>query len=243
MTDRTPTRAPAARIRREGGFSLVEVALALMVAAGGMVAVFALFPASMRQTVSARADMKGALFASTVLETIAGNVRQIDDIATWNDPQAWWEIAANGLFDGSGSAEDRARAKSRVQFSNAYTAEAFRKASKNNDDGLDAFSPATVDVAADYPVPSKVDAFYKDTILYFGREEGAVEPGSPIPPQFLIRFETIKRKALGKNGQELDNTFIPNRYLVSVVSSPNASPQIFVHEQIYAQEYYFVHRP
>lgn len=228
MTQRT-LRAPAARARREGGFSLVEVALALMVAAGGMVAVFALFPASMRQTVSARVDMKGALFASTVLETIAGNVRQIDDVAVWNDPEAWWKVAANGLDIDLPS------------WSQSKTASQFRTAARNSDSGLDDFSPATVDVAINYP--EKVNAFYKDTIRYFGREEGEVTPGSPIPPQYLIRFETIKRRALGRSGQELDNAFLPNRYLVSVVSSPNASPQIFVHEQIYAQEYYFVHRP
>lgn len=223
--------APAARARREGGFSLVEVALALMVAAGGMVAVFALFPASMRQTVSARVDMKGALFASTVLETIAGNVRQIDDVAVWNNPQKWWEIAVNGLDIDLPS------------WSQSKTAAEFRNAARNSDSGLDDFSPATVDVAINYPENSKIDAFYRNTIRYFGREESEVTPGSPIPPQYLIRFETIKRKSLNGNGQEINNTSLPNRYLVSVVSSPSASPQIFVHEQIYAQEYYFVHRP
>ena len=224
MMHHTP-RALGARARREGGFSLVEVALALMVAAGGMVAVFALFPASMRQTVAARVDMKGSLFASTVLETIAGNVRQIDDIAVWNDPQKWWEIAANGLDIDL------------PNWNESKTAAQFRDAARNSDSGLDDFSPATVDVAIGYP--SKVDTFYKDTIRYFGREESEVTPGSPIPPQYLIRVETIKREAYGIGG----NARLPNRYLVSVVSSPDASPQIFVHEQIYAQEYYFVHRP
>ena len=31
--------------------------------------------------------------------------------------------------------------------------------------------------------------------------------------------------------------------LVTLVSSPNAQPQIFVHEQVYSQEYFFLHRP
>lgn len=228
MTNRRTNRAP--RARREGGFSLVEVALALMVAAGGMVAVFALFPASMRQTVAARVDMKGALFASTVLETIAGNVRQIDDVAVWNDPRKWWEIAANGLDIDLPS------------WSQSKTAAEFRSAAQSDSGGDSGFSPATVDVAINYP--ASVDNYYKDTIRYFGREEDAVDTRNPqIPPQYLIRFETIKRRAIGRNGQALAGSSVPNRYLVSVVSSPNASPQIFVHEQIYAQEYYFVHRP
>ncbi len=233
MTKPVPRRAAAAaRGRREGGFSLVEVALALMVAASGMVAVFALFPASMRQTVSSRVDMKGALFASTVLETIAGNVRQIDDVKVWNNPQQWWAVAING-FDQNGLDS------SQLAWNKGYTAEQFRSAAEGSDDGLGDFSPATVDVAIGYPAASGVPAFYKDTIRYFGREEAELTPGSPIPPQYLIRFETIKRDAYGIGG----NARVPNRYLVSVVSSPAASPQIFVHEQIYAQEYYFVHRP
>ena len=233
MTTKTPPSraAAAARGRREGGFSLVEVALALMVAASGMVAVFALFPASMRQTVSSRVDMKGALFASTVLETIAGNVRQIDDIKVWNNPQKWWAVAING-FDNSGLDS------SQLAWNRGYSAEAFRAAT-DGDSGLGDFSPATVDVAIGYPENVSQSDFYKDTIRYFGREETELSPGSPIPPQYLIRFETIKRDAYGIGG----NSRVPNRYLVSVVSSPAASPQIFVHEQIYAQEYYFVHRP
>ena len=227
MTDDTRTRAPATRAGREG-FSLVEVALALMVAATGMLAVFALFPASMRQTVSARTDMKGALFASTVLETIAGNVRQIDDIAVWNNPQKWWAIAVNELFEGDD------KAKNTLKWANSYTASEFRSAARGGNNGNDDFSPATVDVAINY----NADADYKDVIRYFGREEDEVKPGSPIPPQYLIRFETIRRKTPGAA-----ETVLPNRYLVSVVSSPKASPQIFIHEQIYAQEYYFVHRP
>ena len=231
MTKPVPRRAAAvARGRREGGFSLVEVALALMVAASGMVAVFALFPASMRQTVSARTDMKGALFASTVLETIAGNVRQIDDVKVWNNPQQWWAVAING-FDQNGLDS------SQLAWNKGYTAEQFRSAAEGSDDGLGDFSPATVDVAINYQ--ANTDPLYKDMIRYFGREEDEVKPGSPIPPQYLIRFETIKRDAYGIGG----NARVPNRYLVSVVSSPAASPQIFVHEQIYAQEYYFVHRP
>ena len=218
-----PVRAAAARRRREGGFSLVEVALALMVAAGGMVAVFSLFPVSLRQSVSSRVDMKGALFASTVLETIAGNVRQIDDIAVWNDPQKWWEIARNDLDVPAWSA--------------GKTAKDFRDAATSSNTGLGDFSAATTDVAIRYKEPN--DNFYKGTIRYFGREETTVDTSDPTPPQYLIRLEVVKRNAYGVGG----TARLPNRYLVSLVSSPDASPQIFVHEQVYAQEYFFVHRP
>jgi hypothetical protein len=44
---------------------------------------------------------------------------------------------------------------------------------------------------------ANTDPLYKDMIRYFGREEDEVKPGSPIPPQYLIRFETIRRKTPG----------------------------------------------
>ena len=72
------TRTPHAAGRPRAGFSLVEVALALIVAAGGLLAIFGVFPISLRQSANSRGDMGQMTFASTVLETIAGNIRTID---------------------------------------------------------------------------------------------------------------------------------------------------------------------
>ena len=87
------TRTPHAAGRPRAGFSLIEVALALIVAAGGLLAIFGVFPISLRQSANSRGDMGEMTFASTVLETIAGNIRTIDRIAVWNDPEQFWDAA------------------------------------------------------------------------------------------------------------------------------------------------------
>ena len=89
--DETRNRRPADRSRT--GFSLIEVALALIVAAGGLLAIFGVFPVSLRQSSNSRADMGQMTFAATVLETIAGNIRTIDRISVWNDPEQFWNVA------------------------------------------------------------------------------------------------------------------------------------------------------
>ena len=78
---------------RRSGFSLIEVALALVVAAGGMLAIFGVFPISLRQSANSRSDMGELTFASTVLQTLAGNIRTIDRIDVWNDPSKFWNAA------------------------------------------------------------------------------------------------------------------------------------------------------
>lgn len=224
--------------RRKEGFSLVEVALAIMVAASGMVACFSLFPTSLRQEAASDSDLGGALFGSALLETIAGNVRQIDDIADWNDPEKWWTIAIAGT--GLPIGWDTGR-----------SAEKFKEASDSDSDPYDSigFAAPTVDLAARY-VPPKTQAdkqYYANTIRYFGEEKDTVDTTPPalallVPPtQYLVRLEVVKRRALDPDGTETDA--IPNRYLVSLVSSGEAYPQIYIHDQVYAQEYYFVHRP
>ena len=71
-----------ARFRRQG-FSLIEVALALMVVAVGLLSVFGVFPVSLRSSQMARSDLSGSAFASSLLQTIGGNIRGIDDIRIW----------------------------------------------------------------------------------------------------------------------------------------------------------------
>ena len=81
------------RVRRRAGFSLIEVALALVVAAGGMLAIFGVFPIALRQSQNSRSDMGEMTFSSTVLQILAGNIRTIDRIDVWNDPGKFWDAA------------------------------------------------------------------------------------------------------------------------------------------------------
>ena len=77
---------PSESARRRAGFSLVEVTLALLVAAGGLLTIFGVFPVALRQSQMSRSDMGETAFADSVLQTLGGNIRAIDDISVWNDP-------------------------------------------------------------------------------------------------------------------------------------------------------------
>lgn len=63
------------------GFSLVEVNLAIMLVALGMLVLFSLFPAGLSQGARAHADTQAALFGGYVLNTIRANAARM----TWAD--------------------------------------------------------------------------------------------------------------------------------------------------------------
>lgn len=209
---------------------MIEVTLALLLAATGLLAVFALFPASLRLSEESRADMIESTFASSVLETIAGNVRQIDDVADWNDPDTWWKIAND-----NGSVF-RCPVKS-------ATAEQFRKAWESGSaDGYGGFSLSTVQVAALY----KTSNTRPNEISYHGNEyfENQVPDNAPgmdklnDPPQWLLRVQTVRRTASSGG-----NSRLPNRYVVTVVSTTTPKPEQYVRNATYSREYTFLHRP
>lgn len=216
-----------------GGFSLVEVALAILVAAGGLVSAFSLFPVSLRQSADARSDLIEASFAATVLETIAGNVRQIDDVAVWNDPAQWWKTAVGSCFTTS---------------LNTYaTPKEFQDGFDAGSQDVKGFSLPTLQVAEMYS-GSKNDCH---EIRYYGIEltdsqhkaRGTAAPGKiQEPAQWLLRLSIVKRPAVS-DGQKLSVSLVPNRYLVTVVSTPVPKPEQYVHHAAFTQEYVFVHRP
>lgn len=65
MNPRTP------KTKREAGYSLVEVTLALLVVAIGLTSTFSLFPEAMKNTRAAISDAEVALFADYVFSTLA----------------------------------------------------------------------------------------------------------------------------------------------------------------------------
>lgn len=70
------------------GFSLIEVTLALLVVALGMLALFSLFPSGLREGDNALMDTHVALFGEYVMASLHANALKID---RWND---WDKIAA-----------------------------------------------------------------------------------------------------------------------------------------------------
>ncbi len=237
------------RARRRSGFSLIEVALALVVAAGGMLAIFGVFPISLRQSANSRSDMGELTFASTVLQTLAGNIRAIDRIDVWNDPSKFWDAAvgSTGLpkfASGVSSADMKAKYDSAL-----------------NGASTSPFSPATTYVAQTWAAQTQdevtsLPANKRENIWYFG-EENTETPDVPaadkiaVPAQYLIRLAAVRRRV--GNGNVLapdtdsrppgERVWAPNVYIVSVVSTDRGFPDVYIREPLYSQEFTFVHRP
>lgn len=238
-------------VRRRAGFSLVEVALALIVAAGGMLAIFGVFPISLRQSQNSRSDMGEMTFASTVLQMLAGNIRAIDRIDIWNDPGKFWDAAVGttGL----------------PKFSEGKTS-AWMKGQHDNALGgnlTSPFSPATTYVAQLWRNQSQdevtsLPSGKQENIWYFGAEDMETptipEPDKIVlPAQYLIRLAVVRRRAR-HNGADMvapatdtrhhgESVFAPNVYIVSIVSTDRGYPDVYIREPLYSQEFTFVHRP
>lgn len=242
--------------RRRSGFSLIEVALALVVAAGGMLAIFGVFPISLRQSSNARSDMGEMTFATTVLETIAGNVRTIDRIDVWNDPAQFWNVAVGGTglprFKESGKFVTSAQMKR--DYDRALSGQL-----------TDPFSPATTYVAKTWKAQKQfetTDSEDGENIWYFGEESESTPQNSDTakiakPAQYLIRLAVVRRaarRASGNSGSDITapasdsrhpdvTVYAPNVYIVSIVSTDRGYPDVYIREPLYSQEYTFIHRP
>lgn len=111
--------------RKKAGFSLIEVNMAILIAAGGLLALFSLFPTGMRQSVMAQADMYQSTFANSFFETVSANIREIDDLETWNDFEGFCEKAMEGT--GVGTAADIKNATNAKAAVSAATKELFKE--------------------------------------------------------------------------------------------------------------------
>ena len=249
------------RFHRRGGFSLVEVALALVVAAGGLITVFGIFPISLRQSQMSRSDMAESAFASSLLQILGGNIRMIDDLAVWNDPIAFWKAAAAGTGLPQ-TITDAANGSKHVH--------------KLHEDALDGqwtghpFSPMTTYVASGYG-----NGANDEENIWFIAAEREATPAVPgieemvQPAQYLIRLACVRRSARRATGLRNRNNralptqavraeavgkwedasetereaILPNVYVLSVVSSDRAFPDVFIREPVFSQEFTFIHRP
>jgi len=83
------------------GFSLMEVNLAILVVALGMLTLFALFPAGLKQVETAQSSTQEAMFAGHVLSTLRGRAMQIN-APVWVDINAFRNqvVLGTGLQQG-----------------------------------------------------------------------------------------------------------------------------------------------
>ncbi len=83
------------------GFSLIEVNMAILIAAGGMLTLFSLFPGGLRQSTQASEDLYQSTYAASAFEAISANAKRIMDITVWNgtsdnDIQTFWKEVTRG---------------------------------------------------------------------------------------------------------------------------------------------------
>ena len=69
--------------RVKDGFSLMEVNLAILLMAVGLMSLFALFPAALKESEKGIADTQEAMFADTILSTMEGNAMGITNWSIW----------------------------------------------------------------------------------------------------------------------------------------------------------------
>ena len=77
---------------KKSGFSLIEVNLAIFVVAVGLLTLFALFPAGLKEGEAGHADTQTSLFADYVLSTVRANSLRV--------PSSQWDKPYNSLLRG-----------------------------------------------------------------------------------------------------------------------------------------------
>ena len=70
---------------RQAGFSLIEVNMAVLVVGLGILVLFGLFPAGLREGENGIVDTHCALFAETVLEGLRGEAHNKPELLDWNN--------------------------------------------------------------------------------------------------------------------------------------------------------------
>lgn len=89
---------------RRRGFSLVEVSLAVLLIGAGLIILFALFPAGLRECENALHDTHIALFAEKAMCGMRAKAMAIQDGAVWDDLAQFKALVANTVvMDQSGA--------------------------------------------------------------------------------------------------------------------------------------------
>jgi len=100
LTTRRERDHQATSIRRalRQAFSLIEVNMAILVVAGGLLTLFALFPAGLRLSTTALADMRQSMFANEMLSRMEANAASIQNLSDWTDPVAFWTACSKNTW-------------------------------------------------------------------------------------------------------------------------------------------------
>jgi len=82
------------------GFSLIEVNLAILLIAVGLLALFSLFPLGLKESERGLADTQEAMFADTVLSAMEGNALSMTNWADWENLDQFRSKVKSGIEPG-----------------------------------------------------------------------------------------------------------------------------------------------
>ena len=91
---------------RADGFTLIEVCLALMIVGAGVLVLFGLFPAGLKEAEYSVGDTRVALFADFVMSGLHANARNITDWDDWSDIGEFRSRATANVVPCSGSRQE-----------------------------------------------------------------------------------------------------------------------------------------
>ena len=151
------------------GFSLIEVNMAILIAAGGLLSLFSLFPGGLRHSVMSQEDIYQSTFASSLLDVVSTNVKKIEDVKQWNDSATFWKYAVGALGDQGVRIDLPATCKT---------------ASGAKSDG------AIADATKELVQKDKGDVWF----AYREEDEAAENPPSAtllLPTQYFLRFRKV----------------------------------------------------
>ena len=215
------------RTKQNGGFSLIEVNLAILIAALGLLMLFQLFPIGLRQSVQSESDLKQTAFANALFEEINANIRgnivdrmntQIfDDVKIWNNPNLFWKHAVEGM----GLPAELQSLQTFGQIEGSAKVKSDNLKRDLNQRGIGAA-----------PNPNLFFAVREDAVPHDGAR-------IHVPPQAVIRLRVVQNNApaYGQPGRG------PNSYLVSVASTDAPYPAFVHNRQVYSREFYYQRRP
>jgi type II secretory pathway pseudopilin PulG len=83
------------KIYKKSGFSLIEVNMAVLVIGLGLLVLFGLFPAGLKEGENGAVDTQCALFAESVLEGLRGEAHNKPELLDWNIWENINSFAAN----------------------------------------------------------------------------------------------------------------------------------------------------
>ena len=248
-------------MKTKQGFSLIEVTLAILLASSGLLAIFALFPDSLRQSVMSDAELKQCTFASSLFEAMTANIKNIDNVEDWNNPAKFWKEAASGLQYVRNDTSSFMTVK-QANASSSPISEVTRMVllDQRTKDEVDfGFDANTGEVVANGNGAMHYVANEYTMQAYETASDGFLNgnTGRQIKPQaqYLIRVMTVQNNFsrrrhvnvspaqfnAGPNGR--GTALGPNSYVVSVISTDLAAPAIYKNNAVYSQEFYFHRRP